>query len=324
MHEEFSLVRPACDFAGVLQDDAAVSVINGRMEARSAHLSVSQPVDLPDFAVPAVDLDFALRKVPECEVSVGKSFVVLKAKGSSTRVKRLGTSRALTKPAIKTVPIPDIDDLVGALDDVWPFTVGDNAKPWSVGARIDDRTVTATNSMMLLRAELASSSGFDGVTLSRKAIEYIRLRRGALKAWGVDERSVLLEFDDGSWAHASRLNPEMPDNAVTLVDSINDWTGLMTVTEEYRSGYLSTMEYADGIVKIFPDHVFASRLSTEHKHMLKTDLGDQEGPAMFTAKDLATVINVADQIAFDRYPNPVPFKTKRGSLGLIAGRTNGN
>jgi hypothetical protein len=320
MHDTFSLVRPACDLGGVLPEDSAVVVVNGRMEARNAQLTVSVPCDLPDMAVPAVDLDFALRKMVDCDVSVGKSFVVLKGKGQNTRVKRLAVERQLEKPPVSTAALEDAEDLVSALDEVFPFTTGDPAKPWSVGARIDDRTVTATNSMMLLRAELSSSSGLSGVTLSRKAIEYIRLRRASLKAWGVDEKRVLLEFDDGSWASASRLNPEMPDAAVSMVDGINDWDGLMKVTGEYRAGYLSSMEYADGIVSIFPDHVFASRLSTEHKHLLTTNLGDQEAPAMFTAKDLAVVIGVADEIGFDRYPNPVPFKTLRGSSGLIAGR----
>tara|TARA_R110000787_G_scaffold285286_1_gene400584 strand:- start:782 stop:1756 length:975 start_codon:yes stop_codon:yes gene_type:complete len=324
MKEVFANVRPACDFQGVLSDEAAVAVVNGRMEAYNKFLTVSQPCVLPEFAVAAADLDFALRKVENPTVKVTDSNVILTG-GGTTRVRLLPARKQLVKPDIQTTPIKNLADLLGAIDDVYPFTEGDPARPWSQGARFDDMTVTATNSIILCQAELASASGFDGVTISRPALTYIRLRRADLKAWGVSKNGILLEFEDGGWALASRMTMEMPAAAVTLVKKVNDWEGLRVVEQDYRHAVLSAAEWADGTLdttSIYSDRIQAGRLSSQHDAPAVTELADPDVPAVFAAKALVAVMSVADQIAFDRFPSPVPFTTKRGSRGLIAGRTN--
>lgn len=326
MHKDFEIVKSACDFAGVIQTDAMVSVSESRLEAMNSHLMVSHPVKgLPDFSVPAVDLDFALRKVSDCTVAVSDSFVTLKSKIANTRIKRLPNRSPFKKPEIETTAIPDVVDLLTAIDDVFPFTVGDPAKPWSMGARIDARTITATNSVMLCQAELAQQAGFEGVTLSRTALAYIRLRGEALTRWGVSSRGILLEFDDGGWAMASRLAAEMPDMAVGLIERAVEpasWATLQKVSVEYRDALLASVDHTESILTVFPDHIYGARLASEHKCALDTKLGPGVEKAMFTAKDLTTVIMKADAIGFDKYPAPVPFKTKRGSRGLIAGRSS--
>jgi hypothetical protein len=324
MKEAFAKVRPACDFQGVLSEEASVGVVNGRMEAYNKFLTVSQPCDLPDFSVPATDFDFALRKVENPKINLTDANVIMKG-GGTTRVRRLPERVALKKPNIETHEIKDLDDLLGAIDDVYPFTEGDPARPWSEGARFDDSTVTATNSIVLCQATLASASGFEGVTVSRLALSYIRQRRADLKAWGVSERGILLEFTDGAWALASRMTTEMPDAAVGLVQGINDWGGLATVEPAYRNAILLAADWADGTddtASIYTDRIQAGRLSSEHDEPAETELGDPDVPAVFAAKALVAVMSVADQIAFDRFPSPVPFKTKRGSSGLLAGRTS--
>ena len=324
MKDTFANVRPACDFQGVLSDEAAVAVVDGRMEAYNKFLTVSQPCDLPDFAVSCSDLDFALRKVENPKVNVTEANMVLKG-GGTTRVALLPARKALTKPDIETQPIADLDDLMGAIDDVYPFTEGDPARPWSEGARFDDNAVTATNSIVLCQATLASSSGFEGVTISRPALTYIRQRRADLKAWGISERGLLLEFEDGAWALASRMTMEMPDAAVGLVQGVNDWTGLREVDLDYRDAVVGAAEWADGTqdtCSVFADRIQAGRLSSEHDEPAETELADPDVPAVFAAKALMNVMLVADHIAFDRFPAPVPFITKRGSRGLLAGRTS--
>jgi len=321
MREQFALVKHACDFQAVLDADAAVTVKEGRLQAKNAIMAVSIPVDAKDFSVTGVDLDFAFRKVPDAELSVGASYVTLKSKNGNTRLKRLSAEREVTKPDIETSPIADPEDLGDALDDVWPFTEGHPSRPWSSSARFDGCRITATNSTVLLRSELRQSSGLHGVTLPRAVVDYIRLRRADLEAWGHDKRSVLLEFRDGSWAHAARMNPEMPDQAVHMVDSVNDWTGLQSIGDQYRSAFMSAVGYSDGFIEINPNHIYTTLRHIEHSESLDTNLGDLENSALFGTKDLTAVMSRAQEIGFDRYPSPVPFRTARGSLGLIAGRT---
>ncbi|UXO93775.1 DNA polymerase III subunit beta [Pseudanabaena phage Pan1] len=326
MREYFELVKPACDFAGVVHEDATISVLNGRMEAQNGSLQVSQPVvGIEDFAAPAADIDYNLRKVGECTVSVGEQFVIMKSKLGTTRTKRVTNRLAnFTKPDIETHPIDDLDDLMGAIDDVFPFTVGDPSKPWSQGARFDGKMITATNSIMLCRAELAQSCGFQGVTLSRAALSYMRLRRDALTRWGFGDRGLLLEFKDGAWALSPRLNVEMPDQAVKLIDQAipkDAWGLLADLDPAYRTALLSAVDHTESILMVFPDHVFGTRLSSDHRCNIETKLGAGVEKALFTAKDLTTVVSVANQIGFDHYPRPVPFTTERGSKGLLAGRS---
>jgi len=307
--------------AGVLSDEASVGVVNGRMEAFNKQLMVSVPCDLPDYSVAVVDLDFALRKVTDPTVKVTDANLILKG-GGTTRVKRLVNRDPLKKPDIETAPIENLDDLMGAVDDVFAFTEGDPARPWSEGARFDGNTVTATNSVMLCQAKLASSSGLDGVTVSRAALAYMRQRREDLKAWGVSERGIMIEFSDGSWAVAGRMAMEMPDAAVSLVQTaINDWEGMRDVDGEYRGAFLRAADWASELIKIYPDRLLTGRHSSEHDEPAETELGDAE-EAVFAAKSLVTVMAVAATVGFDRYPRPVPFTTVRGSQGLIAGRTS--
>lgn len=168
------------------------------MFAKNAQLSVCQPVsrDVPDFAVAASDIDLILRHVGECTVVVKDSKVVVKSKGErQTSVKLVQPQTIPSKPDVQTQEVGDIDDFLGAISDVFPFTVGDPSKPWSKGARFEKDCVVATNALMLCRAKLVSAWGLEGQTISRGALAYIRMRGKALKRLGVksgtDRKSVV-------------------------------------------------------------------------------------------------------------------------------------
>lgn len=321
MQDIYELVKPAADVHGVLSDSASVGVVAGRMEAFNKFLAISQPCDLPDFNCSVKEFDFALRKTADPKLKVTAANVTLSGLGT-TRVPRLVDRTPMKKAPITVTEIADVEDLMAAIDDVFPFTEGDPARPWSAGARFDGTLITATNSTMLCQAELASSSGFDGVTISRQALAYMRQRRADLKAWGVSERGLLLEFKDGAWALASRMAMEMPDAAVSLLRMINDWSELQDVDDSTKGAFLRVAEWADKLISVFPDKLFAGHLTSEHDEPVEINLGDNAGPAKFSASALTTVVSAASQIGFDRYPTPVPFITKRGSKGLIAGLTS--
>ncbi|HEY7824530.1 MAG TPA: hypothetical protein VIG24_16935 [Acidimicrobiia bacterium] len=318
MKDAYIKLRPACDFAGVLSADASIGVVNGRFEAFNKNLMASIPVEgVDDFAVAAVDFDFAMRKHDELKAwRITDANVILDGK---TRVKRTPERTALKRPDIKTKPIPNLKDFLDALDDVLPFTMGDKARAWSEGARFDGTKITATNSVVLLQAELAQHCGLSGVTISRSAIAYMSQRRAELEAWGMSERGLMLEFTDGSWALAARMSMEMPDAAVTMVDNL-DYSDLPELDIEDAGRILHTIGWSDDIVTIFPDKVYAGRYSTDHDEVVEIDLGEAE-KAIFGARALEAVILKAVRVGFNRFPNPVPFVTKRDSKGLIAGRS---
>lgn len=319
MKEAYSKVRPACDFAGVLGEDASVSIVNGRFEAFNKTLTASVPVSgVKDFCVAAVDFDFAMRKHDELKAwNVTDKMVTLDGK---TRVKRTPERPALKRPDIATKPIPNVEDFMGALDDVFPFTMGDKARAWSEGARFDGTKITATNSVVLLQAELVEHCGLSDVTISRAAIAYMSQRRAELEAWGMGERGLLMEFSDGSWAFAGRMAMEMPAAAVHMVDNL-DYSDLPELLDHDAANILRTIEWADDVVTIFPDKVYAGRYSTDHDEVLESiDLGESE-KALFGAKALEAVVSRASHVGFNCFPQPVPFITRRGSKGLIAGRS---
>lgn len=323
MIEAFHFVRPACDFAGVIAADAALTVSGGRMFARNSQLSVCQPVQIDDFAVASSDIDLILRHVGDCSVVVKESQIIVKSKGQrETKVKRVPPAPIPDKPDIQTQPVENIDDLLSAINDVFPFTVGDPSKPWSKGARFEKNSLTATNAIMLCQAELVSAWGLEGCTLSRSALAYIRLRAADLKRIGVASGVVLMEFEDGGWARASTINPGMPDSAVTLINKAvpdSGWDDLKPVTEEYRSAFLAAFALTEDKLTIFPDHILGERIGVEDRCYISTELGDGVESAMFKAQDLTAVISVASKIGLHHYPNPTPFVTQRGSKGLIAG-----
>lgn len=316
MKDVYPKVQPACDPKGVLSAEASVGVINKRLEAYNRDLMVSVPCDMPDFAVPAADFDFAMRKYEDPSIKITDKTVMLAGK---TRLKRLADKIPLRRPDATTNKIGNVPDLLEVIDEVFPFTVGDPARPWSAGARFDGTTVTATNSVMLVQAELDADVGLEGVTLSRSVLSYIRLRREALTGWTISDRGLVLDFDDGSWAVAARMAMEMPDQAVNLLQVISSWDDLQGIDDAYRNAVLTTSEWTTDEISIHADKIAAGRWTTDHSEPAKSILSSEQ--AVFSASDLATVITRAEHIGFDRYPNPVPFITKRGSKGLIAGRS---
>ena len=315
MKELYAKLRPACDFAGVLTDEASLASTGGRLEAYNKGLMVSLPFEGPTFTVPVVDFDFSMRKHEDPQIKVTEKNVILDGK---TRVKRLADRTALKRPDIECNEIPNVEDFMNALDDVYPFTLGDKARAWSEGARFDGTLITATNSIVLLQAVLDADCGFEGVTLSRSAISYMRQRRAELQAWGLSDRGLMLEFSDGSWALAARMSMEMPDAAVTMVDNL-DYSDLPELPTHDAANILKTIEWSDDIVTLFPDKVYAGRYSTDHDEAVDIDLGEAE-QAIFGAKALEAVVLKASHVGFNCFPQPVPFITTRGSKGLIAGR----
>ncbi len=317
MQKVFSLVRPACSFSAVLAEEVSVGVINGRMESTSRTLTISQPCDLPDFNVSSVDLDNALRRLDDPSVKLTDANVIL---GASTRIKRMEERTPLERPDVEALPIADVENLLALIDDVFPFTEGAQDRVWSRGARFDGKRITATNSVSMCQGELTNDSGLEGVTLSREALEYMRLRRADLKAWAWFEGGLLLDFEDGAWAIASKMAMEMPDKAIGLVDSVvTSWEDMQEVTDGYRAGIVRAADWADDVIEIRSDKVHANKLSTEHDEHLMSNVGDNES-VLFGTKDLVTVIAVAAFIGYNRAPQPTPFKTKNGSRGLIASR----
>lgn len=324
----FDNVRAACDLKAVMPEDANVTVEGGRMFARNAILVASQPVPgMPDFACSATALDYALRKLGPCNISTTPKKVKLEPlAGGKEHFIPLGLATAEPKkPSAKTTPIKDVEALVKTIEDVYPFTVGDTSKPWSMGARFDEKTLTATNGVMLCRADLPEPVGFKGLSLPRATLAYIIKRRVALKAWGETSKGILLEFEDGGWAHALRLNAQMPDSAVGLPEKAIDpaaWKHMQKISLEYALKFQSTIDMTEDVLEVYADKIYGVKLSAEHICELDTTLAEGVEKALFTAKTLIPVILNADEIGFSNYPNPVPFKTRLGSVGLLAGCSN--
>jgi len=316
LQSTFALVKPACDMAGVISADASVGVVEGRMEAHNRHMLISQPCDLPDFNVPVVDLDFALRRYDDPEMKLTDANLILEGK---SRVKRMPERKPNARSVIETHEI-DPTSLLAAFQDILPFTIGDPARPWSEGARIDGDTITATNSTMLCQATLDHGTHFEGVTLSRPLIKYILQRGHDLKAWGVSEKGILLSFKDGGWVQGYRMTAEMPDAAVSLLDkAVTEWGDLRECDDDYKAAFLRAGAWSTDVLTVFPDKIYAGRYSSEHDEPAETNMDCPDG-AMFTAKNIAAVMERAASIGFDRFPSPVPFTTTFGSRGLIAGR----
>jgi len=325
MQEYFDKVKPAVNLGATLPSEGAVAVHNGRLEAKTAFMAISVPCPFKDFSVPGVDLDFALRKVGECTVNVTAQNLTLKSGRGSTRIKLTEVPPPLVKPEADTWPVEGMDDLMAVLDDVFPFTIGDASKPWSFGARFDECAVTATNGFILCRGELISSSGFTGRTMSRAGLAYLRERHEELEAWGwARDGGFLLEFTDGSWVHVAPMTAEMPDVAVNLLDKVmpeGSFDALREVTPEYLEKFMQSVDHTEDRLQIFPDHIFGVRRASDHKCPVDTTLGEGVKFAIFDAKMLVTVLSRAHRIGFEAYPKPVPFVTKHGSRGLLAGQT---
>ena len=321
MKDLFALVRPACNFSGVMQDDAAIAVVDKKMIASNGFFTISQPVEFADFEIPSVDLEFALRRLSECEVDITEKSVILKSSNSTIRIKRLAPKLEIKEPAIETKKIKDVKNLLTVLTDILPFTEGSKQREWTRGARIDDKLITATDGITLISSELSESSGFEGVSLPREAIQYILHRGESLKEWGHNQYAVLLRFDDGAWARIARFQLEMPDSALDIVKGIDDWENMQEMAQVYKSALKAVIDYSDETVSIHSDHVVTKRFLTEYKADIKTKLADKKKPAHFTSKYLSVVVDAASEIGFNRYPNLVPFKTAIGSRGVIIGRT---
>lgn len=324
MQEYFDKVRAAVNFGATMPSEGAVAVHSGRLEARSHFMSISVPCPLKDFSVPGVDLDFALRKVGECKVNVTEQNITLKSSRGQTRIKLTEVPPPLTKPEALTHAIGGKDDLMAVLDDVFPFTIGDASKPWSFGARFDDNVVTATNGFILCQGELARSSGFTRRTMSRAGLAYLRSRHEELEAWGwARDGGFLLEFKDGSWAHVAAMSAEMPDAAVNLLNRVmpeGAYDDLRELTPEYLEKFMQSVDHTEERLVIYPDHIFGARKASDHKCPVETKLGEGVERAIFSAKMLVAVLSRAHRIGFERYPAPVPFITKHGSRGLLAGQ----
>lgn len=322
MLDQFLLVRPACDFQGVLASEVAISSTQGRLEAANRELMISVPTDAPEFSASATDIDRALRRPELKSVKITKANVIVTNVTGSVHVKRLeNRAKPFDKPEVETEEVEDLEDLLDALRDVVGFTEGDVTKPWSRGARFDGRLITATNALSLIQAELAKTTPFSGLTMSRAAILYILQRGGSLTRWGTNDRGFLFEFDDDSWAFASFLAMEMPDNAVQFVQSINDWSGMQPVDDKYRAGASEAIYWAEKSVDFTPTKIIGRMWSSEFTAPLKSEMGDVER-ASFAPKVLKVVLDRAKELALCRYPSPVPFTTERGSRGIIAPLTD--
>lgn len=314
MKDLLARVKPACDAKSVMPAEAAISVVNGRIEARSANLRASIPCDLDDFAVAAVDLDFALKRHDdEPEFKITADHVTI---NGCSRLKRVNGIDPLIKPEVDTLPFDDAADLVEVLTEVIPFSQGSSmaTREWTRGARFDGELVTASDTVTLIQSRLKKTSKINGITLRLEALEYLRDHAHHVAALGILNDSLLIEMKDGGWVHMPAFATGMPDSAVDLINNYSGFDTLPEITDEYMGALRRSIDWADETIEIRNDRIITNRYSTEHTEFAESNVEKQ----LLDSRHLKTVLAVATHADFAA--QPVLFKTRRDARGLFAVR----
>jgi len=317
-------LRPAFNLASTVPAETAVVAKGGRVTSENRYMVVSipQPDGLPDLVTAASDLDFAMARMSEFKkVSVASKFATITGEGRA-QLRLLDPQEQPTAPQAELRQFSEKEkvDLLSALDDLLPFSEGDPARPWSRSMRFDGDTVTACNGTQMAQAYLEVDLGLHGFTLSREGVDYIRLRRRALKGWARVGRALLIEYEDESWSLMAPMGLEMPDQAVGLISrDAPQWVDLPSVDDEFRLAFKRAMEWAqnDREVEIHEDRVVVYRGASTYEERVRGPVGD-EVPVLFAPAMIGPVVAKAETLDFSAFPSPGLFTTARGSRGLVA------
>lgn len=307
-------IRAAVDFSGMLPGHARVVVQDGQLQVRTRSMLITRATTTANCVVAVADLERAVKVAGLCEVHVTARQVTVEGGGARVVLPRLDTETVQPTPPMECVPVGDLCEAIG---DVLPFTAGTSLHPWSTGARIDGDRVTATDSITLIGARLASAVPIAGLTLPRELLTYLLSRRDDVRTIGADDRSVLVTMTDGGSVLGSVLAAGMPDTAVTMVDQY-DYSQVASIGDD-RDALLEAATFADDYVTIGPQQVHAMHGGAEYTRAWpRRAVGDQ---ARFSREPLKLVARYAESVDFSPYPKPALFTTARGSRGLLCGRT---
>lgn len=291
---------------------------NGRI---SIHYPHRTPVDR-EVCLPGRKLQQALKRGQDHKWTLSEHNLTITTGKLRVRLPLNPAPYPLTDPSAgDPVPIPDPTKFIDTLRFLRPFVAKDGSKPWACGILVSGDAMYATNNVVLTRMIWAKGLDILPVNIPMDAVdEIVRLWQAGHVPYDirVDDNSMTVQCDTGVWLRTTLLSSQWPD-VDAIVDSgrkgdpytdpvVRDlWDGLQAVVP------FSADERAP-VVEFTPEGM-QTREGDLQAHL------EMEGlpPGAYRAEVLSDVLNVADKVWFDDYPDPVHFSGEDDFAGVMVG-----
>lgn len=286
-----------------------------RITGFNGKLSLSAPISMPEDCCPKAET--FVRAVEACADTIELHL---------TKAGKLGIRSGKFKAFVDTVPTEQypgvapegqrVDahgELLPALAKLYEFSAEDASRPWAAGVLLNGNSAFATNNVVIAECWLGYYFPFR-IIVPRYAIKeilrigeeptHMRLTRTNATFFYEGERWLSTQLVDAEWPDVERMFAAMPaPNTVPPV-----------APELFPA--LETLEpFVDEYMRIY---MLGDHVSTALQDGASVELAVPAQGA-YNIKMLRLLEGVAQQIAFDMYPAPVPWYGKQ-IRGLIAGQ----
>lgn len=312
--QDFRKIALACDTVSTLPGDVAVTFRGGNIFARNVSLVACQPIDRDlNFVTSSYDLRDLLRRMEDPTFKVNKDHIRAQGKNSWAKLPLLDVEVDYAAPTMEPRDCPE--GFIEAILASGNFTGEDKSRLFMRSVRVMGDRTFATNGQCAYSHKIEPVGDF---SIPGPLIEFLRRRKGEVKSWGVSDREIAFWFQDGGWVRGARLNTEIPDRFVKVLDDFYPDEELPEFPDKWKERFRGWYDMAEDVIEVYPTHLFGRRNRTEHVLEVATPLSVER--AAFDAKLLASVVEVADCVDFTKFPNPVPFCSTNGR-GIFVGRT---
>lgn len=293
MLEQFLKVKAAIDkasvhvFSCVQCHDGVLYGTDGRF------LTVAMPVEsTANWAVNAEMFEKAVKafktgkmkvKASKLEVRQGRSHISLGMIEDAMLNKDRGEGTRFTCG-------PDfVKDLLSLMD-----FVGDNhINTWQCGVTVTDGRAWCTDGKILIGKDVDCNAQF---TVPQRMLDYLRSRKETLDYVMVDDKVVIWQFIDGSWARMQRLEDERFTlyNAMVVKLFVEP---TFLITDEMKTALLTVCDLAEVDFTVGPNGVSMISDKAEAAFEFESGLVHE---TKWTPKNALRALKVATHIEFDQ------------------------
>lgn len=317
LSESFNSIKAACDFQSLSPGACAITFKEGHAFARNLTLMAMVPFPgVKDCVVAAKEFQTAVRTFPDVETARVTARQLIISKGDSEgTITRMDPDVVVDYDA-EPIPMRPIPEGFGeAIRKVAPFVSKDRTRTWTMGARIDGKSIVATNNIVLVEAAMDEDSGVSALTLSNSVVDFIVANSHLLKTWGITNKEIRFGFSNEGWVRATRLTAEMPDRVPQMLAAFDMPGKDAEVLDSWRDTITDSLAFADGLITVTSKKISGQRDGLLLECNVKTAIAD---PLVFGREFLDVLRNI-DAINFYG-KSSIPFRGKN-FRGIMAARS---
>ncbi|QWY83372.1 DNA polymerase beta subunit protein [Rhizobium phage RHph_X3_2] len=323
MLDDLRFVAAAVAKKDYVADLTHLHIAEGRVTGYNGRMALSSSIDIA-FDVRPRAAAF-LQAVRACQGPIALTLtpagrLSVRSGKFRSHVEALATDDGNFSPTPSGESVDLGDTFLEGLRLLSPLMGIDASRPWSMGIRLSNSSMYATNNVMVGEFWHGANMPLDAIIPAQAVDQLLRIGETPTRVQ-VDENSASFWFGDKRWLWTALIDPaQWPDEKITHVLSVSERGNQWPITDAFKEAVTALKPFLGDTSTMY---VYPDRLATSTEEEVGSSMEleiDPEAPLQaYAHKQLEILCQVATSVNWRAYPAPAMFMAER-LRGVVVGQ----